>query len=368
MLQRIVLDHFRNYEHQSLEFGEGVNALIGANGQGKTNILEAIYYLSLLRSFRTTQLSNLLFAGTGQFTVYGEVKNDLGNIVRLGASHGIERRLMLDGRPLHKTSEFISRLICAPFLPEDLAIIKGPPGGRRRFLDIALCQMSQPYLKALQEFNDALHSRNTMLKTPGRYPKAVVTAYDQVLADRAAMLEIMRQELARRLNSAVARQSETFFPDGRKLAVNFVSGIGRLLESPPEDPALVREKYLQALDESYDRDCRQGTTNNGPQRSDLACMLNGRSLANYGSEGECRTAAIALRLALLEILKEEHGEHEVTILVDDVLGELDETRRGAFLAQVIAGGQVVFAGTELPKEFPQDTRVFIVERGQAIPQ
>lgn len=364
MLLKLVLDHFRNYEHQSLEFDGGVNALIGANGQGKTNILEAIYYLSLLRSFRTTQLSNLLFAGTGQFSLYGEVRNSLGQMTRLGVSHGIERKLMLDGRPVHKSSDFISRLICAPFLPEDLAIIKGPPGGRRRFLDIALCQMSPQYLRALQEFNDALHSRNAMLKTPGRYPKAVVTAYDQVLADRASMLEILRQELARKLNSAVARQSETFFPDGRKLAVNFVSGIGRLLEAPPEEADLVREKYLLALNENYERDCRLGTTNNGPQRSDLACMLNGRSLANYGSEGECRTAAIALRLALLEILKEEHGENEITILVDDVLGELDETRRQAFLSQVIAGGQVIFAGTELPKEFPKTTKGFIVERGE----
>ena len=363
MLFRLVLDHFRNYEHQSLVFGEGVNALIGANGQGKTNILEAIYFLSLLRSFRTSQLSHLLFSGTGQFSLYGEIASATGGITRLGVSHGIERKLMRDGRPVHKSSEFVFQFICAPFLPEDLQVIKGAPGGRRRFLDIALCQMSPPYLKALQEFNDALHSRNAMLKVPGRYPKAVITAYDSVLADRSAMLETMRLELARRLNAAVERQSGVFFPDGRKMAVNFVSGIGRLLETPPDDPAEVREKYLRSLEENFERDCRHGSTNNGPHRSDLACMLNGRSLANFGSEGECRTAAIALRLALLEILKEEHGEKNVTILVDDVLGELDATRRDAFLSQIIASGQVIFAGTQLPAEFPQDTRVFTVDRG-----
>ncbi len=363
MLQKLLITHFRNYEHQSLEFGSGVNALIGANGQGKTNILEAICYLSLLRSFRTSQTSTLLNSGTGSFSLYGEVLDSQGNLTRLGVSHGQERKLVVNGLPVAKSSEFLSRLVCAPFLPEDLSIIKGPPGGRRRFLDIALCQLSPVYLRALQSFNEALKSRNVMLRTPDRYPRAVVTAYDHVMTEHAALLEIERKKATIRLNEAVQRQSELFFPDGRSLALNFVSGIGRLLENVPEDPEEVREKYRKALEESYERDCRDGSTHCGPQRSDMAYTLNGKSLNLFGSEGECRTAAIALRFALLELLRERRGPEEITVLVDDVLGELDATRRKAFLEQITATGQVVFAGTALPPEFSQNVKIFSVDRG-----
>lgn len=368
MLRKFTLNNFRNYERQTLEFSDGVNVLIGANGQGKTNILEAIYYLSLLRSFRTTQIAALLNSGQGTFSLYGEVMDATGNLTRLGVSHGAERRLVVNGQNIRRASDFISRLICAPFLPEDISIIKGTPGNRRHFLDIALCQLSAVYLKTLIEFNDALKSRNAMLKTPGRYPKAVVTAYDQVMSQRAAFIEIQRHKFTAAMNEEVARQSKLFFPDGRTLAVNFVSGTGRLLENVLEDENALQEKYLKALDEAYERDCRDGATRYGPQRSDLACMLNGRQLATYGSEGECRTAAIVLKFALLEAFKKHHGASEITVLVDDVLGELDATRRKAFLEQVTSSGQVIFAGTSIPPEFPQNTCIFAIERGTATKQ
>lgn len=364
MIRRLVLEHFRNYEHQEVEFAAGVNALIGENGQGKTNILEALYYLALLRSFRTTQLNTLPNSGTGNFSLYAEIEDGSGRRTRLGVSNGRERRLVVDGEPVRKSSDFIARLICAPFLPEDLSIVKGAPGGRRRFLDIALCQTRPEYLRSLQAFTSALASRNAMLRVPGKYPRAIVTAYDQVLAEQAAKVEVQRQALAERLNQALDRHSEGFFPDGRKLAVSFVSGIGRLLSRVPDDEEEVRKNYLQALDEGYDHDCKEGNTRLGPQRSDMACTLGKRSLNLYGSEGECRTTAIALRLALLELLREEYGAENVTILVDDVLGELDAQRRKCFLEQLTASSQLVFAGTALPREFaPEKTRVLRVHRG-----
>lgn len=364
MIQRLVLGHFRNYERQTVEFAGGANALLGENGQGKTNILEAVYYLSLLRSFRTTQVATLLNSGTGSFSIYGEVLDANGIQTRLGVSNGAVRRLLVDGQPVRRSSDFISRLVCAPFLPEDLAIVKGHPGGRRRFLDIALCQVSQGYLRSLQNYDEALRSRNAMLKLSDRHPRNVATAYDHLLAEYASQVEIERRGLAERLNEAVERISKVFFPDGRLLAVNYLSGIGRLLEPLADDRNAIQEKYAKMLDEAYDRDARDGATRYGPHRSDLACMMNGRMLSLYGSEGECRAAAIALRLALLEILVERHGPRGVTILVDDVLGELDGTRRAAFLEQVTSSGQMIFAGTALPQGFPPGARVFQVRAGQ----
>ena len=368
MLQRIVLDQFRNYRHQEVLLAPGVNALIGQNGQGKTNVLEAVYYLSLLRSFRTSKLESLVAYGSQSFTLFGEVKSeaDGGRITRLGVSNGQERRLMVDGQPVRKASEFISRLVCAAFLPGDLAIIQGAPGVRRTFLNIALCQLYPEYLIALQSYNEALQSRNAMLKTPDRYPRGTVTAYDQVLAQHGARIEVTRQRFGEALNQAVQRQSELFFPDGRQLSVKFLSGIQYLLDGVDTDESAVATKFLESLDKNYERDCREGSTRLGPQRSDMACQLNGKPLAQFGSEGECRTAAIALRFGVLELLREQKGQSEITMIVDDVLGELDATRREAFLKQLVASGQVIFAGTALPPGFGDNIKTFRVERGNII--
>ncbi|MBR4125062.1 MAG: DNA replication and repair protein RecF [Victivallales bacterium] len=365
LLQRIVLDQFRNYRHQELLLAPGVNALIGENGQGKTNLLEAVYYLSLLRSFRTSQVNNLVAYGSQSFTLFGEVlsETESGRVTRLGVSNGRERRLMIDGQSVRKASEFISRLVCAAFLPGDLAIVQGAPGVRRSFLNIALCQLYPNYLIALQSYNEALQNRNAMLKTPDRYPRGTVTAYDQVLAQHGASIEVTRQRFGKALDQAVRRQSEFFFPDGRQLSVKFLSGIQFLLDGVEDDEAVVAAEFLDSLNKNYERDCREGSTRLGPQRSDLACQLNGKPLAQFGSEGECRIAAIALRFGVLELLREQKDQSEITMIVDDVLGELDATRRDAFLQQLVASGQVIFAGTSLPPGFGTDIKSFRVERG-----
>ena len=364
MLRRLVLDNFRNYSHQEVSFAPGVNAFLGRNGQGKTNLLEAVYYLSLLRSFRTSQLNYLVAAGKGGFTLFGEVEDGAGRVTRLGVANGGERRLLVDGVVVHRASEFISRLVCAAFLPEDLAFIKGAPALRRRFLNIALCQLSLPYMMALQGYNEALKSRNAMLKAPERYPRETVTAWDQVLVQHGSRLEAARQRCVRQLNEALTPLSAEFFPDGRQLTVGFLCGCAHLMGPCGEEEGEVAALYGAALAKSYERDCRDGSTRLGPHRSDLACLLDGRLLTHYGSEGECRTAAIALKLAALELLRAERGAGEITMLVDDVLGELDSVRREVFLAKLAASGQVLFAGTALPPGLPDDLRVFQVTGGR----
>lgn len=362
MLHRLRLTHFRNYERLHLELSPGVNAFIGANGQGKTNLLEAVHFLSLLRSFRTTKNTLLPLGGTGDFSLYGEADAFPEGLVRLGVRYGSQRLLMVDGACVRRSSDFISRLVCAPFLPGDLAIVKGTPVLRRRFLDIALCQLSPVYLKAYQEFHEALKSRNAMLKTPAKYPRSAITAYDQILVEKAAIVEEHRRDLGENLHRALQQHSPLFFPEGRTMACTYLSGIGRLLERAPGSREEIQAKYAQCLEEAFPRDCREGMTHYGPQRSDLACLLQGKVLASYGSEGECRTAALTLRLAMLQLLRKQHQGRGVTILVDDVLGELDQIRQDAFLEQISQAGQLLFAGTALPKAFPAP-RVFTVENG-----
>ncbi|MBP5300948.1 MAG: DNA replication/repair protein RecF [Victivallales bacterium] len=363
MLQLITAEKFRNYQHQTVRLASGVNALIGQNGQGKTNLLEAVYYLSLLRSFRTTKIANLVAYGSQSFSLYGEVVGPEQRVTRLGVSNGLERRLVVDGQPIRRASEFISRLVVAAFLPGDLAIVQGAPGERRTFLNIALCQLSAEYMTTLMAYNETLKNRNSMLKAPDQFPREAVTAYDQLLARYGAHIEIARQRFTEALDQAVKRQSELFFPDGRLLSVRFNNAIAPQEDPLAEDEAAVAERFLAELSRTYDRDTREGATRLGPHRSDLSCTLNDKPLAQFGSEGECRTAAIALRFGVLGLLREQRGQSEITMIVDDVLGELDATRRTAFLEQLTASGQVLFAGTALPHGFGSDVRQFHVHSG-----
>ena len=369
MLQRLLLDHFRNYDRQEIRFAPRVNCLLGQNGMGKTNVLEAIYYLSLLRSFRTNRNDNLMQFGANAFTLFGEVLDAQGATTRLGLvnsgvhDHAVSRQLQVNGTPVKRTSEFISRLLCTAFIPEDIEVIKGAPALRRRFLNIALCTTSPDYLAALQRFTSALHARNAMLKQPGKYPRATVTAYDHILVESGVTLEIHRSQCADALNRALERLSQDFFPDGRRLNVNYLSGCGFLAGPVTQEPEALRQTYRETLERNYDNDCRNGATRFGPQRSDLACLIDQRVSVHFGSEGECRAYAIALKLALLDLLRERRRGDEVTMLVDDVIGELDACRRDIFLRHLATSGQVIFAGTALPEGMPAPDKLFHVERG-----
>lgn len=364
MLERLRLDNFRNYTHQEILFSPGANLLIGANGQGKTNILEAVYYLSLLRSFRTSQLIHLAQHGSSGFSIYGEVSDGRGGApIRLGVRQGQQRELVVNGGRVNRATDFITRLPCAAFIPEDLSIIKGAPGLRRRFLNIALCQLSPEYMAALQDSNSALKSRNEMLRVAQNYQRETVTAYDRILVQLATRIEFARHRLALQLNAALSALSGEFFPDGRQLSVKFLTGCNPLPdEVPPEEPEFAAQ-YAQSLQGCYDRDCRDRTTRFGVHRSDLSCLLDGRLLCNYGSEGECRTASLALRLAATRVMRDRLGDHGVTLLVDDVLGELDRVRRDAFLRHLWSAGQVIFAGTMAPAGAPASSRVFNIRGG-----
>ncbi len=364
MLRRLYIEHFRNYDQCELEFSPGVNVLLGRNGQGKTNILEAVYYLSLLRSFRTSRLEHLQQFGWKNFTVSGELVQQDGTVRRLGVSAGDQRRLVVDGIHVGRASEFISKLICTAFIPEDLAIVRGAPGGRRRFVNIAISQLSPAYLADLQAFVDALRSRNAMLKQLNKYPHETITAWDTILLEKGARIEAARRRFANELNLYLDEISQNFFPDGRKLTVALLSGISTLVAEIPESYDEIHQIYSKNLRNCYERDCRDGATRLGPHHSDLSCMLGGRLLNVYGSEGECRTGALALKLALLKCLRTCRPPEDITMIVDDVMGELDDTRRQAFLNQLVASGQVIFAGTAIPQGFPPERKVFIIDGGR----
>lgn len=363
MLTYLKLLQFRNYDRCELNLQPGLNILVGPNGQGKTNLLEAVYYLALLRSFRTTQISNLKQWQQDGFYLEGNCLHKDKSTLTLTVSYGTERKLGVNGIPVHKTSEFITRFICSTFIPEDLEVVKGGAVLRRRFLDIALSQLSPAYLRDLQQYSSALRSRNIMLKQPDKYPRNTVTAYDFMLVEKGVALENARKEFLEKLNLALLEQSLLFFGEHKILSLKYVSGLASSGKLSPMAGDDARDIYREILQRNYERDCRDGATRYGPHRSEMNCLLSGNHLASFGSEGECRIAALALRFACLKIMQLELEVQDVTLIVDDVLGELDQYHRRIFLQQLEQCGQVLIACTEVPAEFNAVKKIFKVSGG-----
>lgn len=364
MLHSLKLVNFRNYERAEFEFGPGLTVLVGANGQGKTNVLEAVYYLSLLRSFRTRRLEFLKRWQSPGFFLGAECRSAAGR-VSLSVSVGDERRMLVNGQPIRSSSEFISRLVCGTFIPEDMELVKGDPAIRRRFLDIALCQLSRDYLATLQKYQLALEHRNVLLKNMEKYNRQTLTAYDHMLVQTGSRLELARKEFVTALNRELQLLTPRFFADKGDIALKYLSGTQPLLREDPEDQEeAVQNAYHAALQKSIERDCREGNTRFGPHRSDVSCLLGGIALLGYGSVGECRMAALAIRFACLQVLRQRLGEDEVTLIVDDVTGELDGERRTGFFRLLQESGQVLFACTTVPSELQPVERIYAIRAGQ----
>lgn len=365
MISRIRLINFRNYDDCTVEFCHGLNCLVGFNGHGKTNVLEAVYYLSLLRSFRTSNINELRQCGSNYFTLSGDVTSDSGIGTSLAVSYGNERRLMVNGVNIYRTSDFINNLVCVTFIPEDLSLVQGAPAVRRRFLDIAISQISPDYLRHLQAFTMALKSRNALLKEVGKYNRNTVTAYDTVLAQEGAFIEKSRICFSRQLNERLVAMSRDIIGDERELSIKYMMRLnGFMLQDVNESILENLEKaILENLEKNYDRDVERGSTSIGPHHSDFTCLLGKMNMSSYASQGECRIASLSLKLGCLDIVREKLGPDGVTLLVDDVIGELDKQRRASFFSEISKIGQAIFACTEMPSGLPMADRIFIVKSG-----
>lgn len=363
MLKSLTISNFRNFDRIRTELDSCVNVLVGSNGQGKTNFLEAVYYLSLLRSFRTNQIGDLRQWKKDFFRLECECTKNGMPSCHLSVTYGNERRLQVNGTNIYRTSDFINQFICVTFIPQDKDLIRGPENLRRRFMDISLTQMSTGYLRNLQSYTEALKARNAMLKDRVKYTDATIKAYDYVLVKSGVAVEMERREFIEKLNSSLFEKSSLLFSPDLILSVRYLSGIGSLLQVSYDDAEELEEKFHVALRKNYERDCRKGFTHCGPHRAEMTCLLNLNSLLHYGSEGECRMASLAIKFAFLDILRQTLDSDDITLLVDDVTGELDTIRQDNFYRELLAGGQIIYAGTFLPEALRGKGKVFNVKSG-----
>lgn len=325
----IQLKNFRNYETLSLSLCEGVNVLSGANAQGKTNALEAVYLTCSGRSHRTRQDRELIRWGAD----FASVKVDA---QRRDGSHQVEiilpaagnRVIKIAGQKVSRSGELMGHVTGVIFSPEDLNLIKEGPAERRRFLDIAISQLRPSYYYALQRYNRALKQRGELLRTQS------VTALDEFDAELARSgAEIMRHRewYAARLNE-VSREVHAHISMSREcLSVEY-------------RPSVKRD-MLAELREAREGDLRRMVTSVGTHRDDLAILIDGHEARLFGSQGQQRTAALSLRLSELTVMRGEAGEWPI-LMLDDVMSELDPNRRRQ-LVTYLNGVQTLITCTDV---------------------
>ena len=354
-LRRLQLKNHRNYAQLDLSPGAGVNVFIGANGQGKTNLLEAVAMLALSSSPRARRESELVGpVGPGSRI---EAAIEDGALTReLAIALDVEgertkRTIEVDGAR-RRAFDLPGNFRVTLFWPDDLGLVKAGPELRRRFLNQMLVQVEPGHARALAALRRILEQRNSLLKriAGGEGGEDTLQAWDQELVKVATEIVDARAKAVSELKPVAARCHRQIAV-GERLEIRYLG--------PPENLA-------RAVQNSLAEDLRRGTTSIGPHRDDLLVLLDGQDARSFASQGQQRTAVVSLKLAEAALIEARTGERPV-LLLDDVLSELDGERRAALLDEVAGGGQVIITSVEagpFPPELIARAMVWTVEEGR----
>jgi DNA replication and repair protein RecF len=379
-LHRLTLTHFRNYRHLDLAFEGPVTLLQGQNAQGKTNLLEAIFFLATSKPVHAQTEREVVGWGASEEPIpYARLTAQAESggrpteleIVLTARGDGVNftKQIKINGAA-RRSMDLVGVLRAVLFLPEDIRLIDGGPGERRRFLDIALCQIDRTYCRALSAYQQVLVQRNSLLKNlreqelPANAPVVATQLgfWDEKLVQHGAAVVARRNNFVQELAvAAQARHAElsggretltlhyapSFNPGNyTPTAYEFLRGGAPLDEHPGVlENGEVARCYLAKLESRRSRELAAGNTLYGPHRDDLRLLTNGRDLRLYGSRGQQRSAALALKLAELLMMTQVTGEAPL-LLLDDVMSELDAQRRSTLLAVLEGVPQAIISTTD----------------------
>jgi len=357
-LLRLELRNFRNYRHLDHDLGGHLNLFLGANGQGKTNLLESIALLALSASPRARRETELLGPLAAEARVLGRVESE-GRIreiridLREEAGRG-RKRIEVDG--VNRRAVDLPGLARAVlFWPEDLNLVKAGPEHRRRFLNQMLVQVEPGHARLISRYARVLEQRNHLLKqiAAGETGIETLAAWDEELVAVGSQIASSRRAAVAELAPLAGRHHQAIAA-GEELAIGYLG--------PPDD-------FAGGVQKSRSLDVRRGVTGVGPHRDDLLVELGGRDARAYASQGQQRTLVVSLKLAEADLVAARTGEPPI-LLLDDVLSELDAERRGALLERVASAGQVVVTSAEaapLPLELMHEARVNCIRAGALEP-
>ena len=336
----------RNYAHLELEPAPGLNVFIGSNAQGKSNLLEAICVLGTGKSFRTSRERDLIRDEFELATISGEARVQAGAI-RLGCTltataRGSRKMYTVNGRSV-RYAAFLGSLRVVSFVPADLHMVDGPPSMRRSFLNSALAQEQKTYYRELARYQKALTQKSAMLRADAPPDPELLKIYNETLVNAGTALMIARNHFVRALGEAAGKVHARWTDNRERLELTYRPNIP--FDAETED--VIAGSFEAALRGGTDQERVRRRALFGPHRDDLALDLDGRSLAAFGSQGQQRTAVLALKVAEYSVMHERSGEAPL-LLLDDVLSELDPQRARAFLEGVGEFEQAFITATQLP--------------------
>lgn len=352
-LLKLNLENFRNIDFAQLKFDGASQFFIGANGQGKTNLLESVGFVTALRSFRTQETKNLIQEGKPQSRIYYKVQHEeLGDVDVTLTVTPTSKSIQLNGEKVSRLADFIGQFPTVVLSSEDIQLLRGAPQLRRRLLDVILSVLDKEYFLTLRRYHRALRERNAMLRQ-SRVDPVLLQSFEKTLLPSACSLFEKRQAGVLRLNEVL---QETY----------------QQISQSDEQPELIykpnaiipdEETMAALLLENRERDILLKSTQRGSHRDDLTFRIKGKLAKDFASEGQQRGLVVALRLAQLKLYQDEKKIKPI-VLADDVLGELDPRRREGFWKTVDPGCQIIATGTTTPQiDSQRDWRLIQVENG-----
>ena len=358
-LTRLALSNFRNYAQLDLDPAPGLNVFIGANAQGKSNLLEAIAMLGTGKSFRTSRDADLVREGLELSVVGGDAQVRAG-IVHLGCT------IVRSGNRTRKTytingagvryARFLGSIRVVTFVPADLQLVAGAPALRRALINIALAQDDRRYYHELARYGKTLQQKNAMLRGTAEYDAELIAVYNNTLVEAGTSLMLAREHFVRELAREAERIHGEWTHGAERLSVSYAPNIK--FEAPTAET-------VARLREVGESERTRKASVAGPHRDDLNLELDGHSLAAYGSQGQGRTAVLALKVGEYTVMRDRSGEAPL-LLLDDVLSELDAERAAAFLDGVGGYEQAFVTATHLPPGLPAAARTYRVERAAVL--
>ena len=332
-ITQLELVNFRNHSHKIIDFLPGINFLCGQNAKGKTNIIEAIYYFATTKSFRTSKDFLTIKDGCQFSTIKMDVSCNFGTInLQLDLSKQQKKIFYKNYEKYNNISKILGNFFAILFSPDELKIVKGSPEDRREFLDAAICELSSAYYNLLLKYEKVLASRNILLKKHASLNE--IEVFDIQLANLASKITHQRKTFVDKIYNYANLNMKYLSSNKENLLVKYESTFFNDYSE---------ENILSLLELNRQRDIELGYTTIGPHRDDIMLMSNEKDLRIFGSQGQQRTAVLALKLAVYEVFKDTTGEPPI-LLLDDVFSELDSVRAKLLLNKV-KDAQTIITGT-----------------------
>ncbi len=323
-IKSLTLKDYRSYKDTKFDFSPQVNVILGKNAKGKTNILEAIFFMVIGKSFRTTHEKDVIHWQEENAYIHGEFQKKYRDIdIEMFFNSSRKKAIKIDGIGIRRIGELFGSVNAVFFSPDELKLIKNSPEERRRFMNIILSQTNKSYFYLLGRYEKVLESRNKLLKTSHDKEALLETIdiWNRALSDLAQRIYLERRKLIEEL-TPYAKKAQEYLSGGKEnIEIEYKSSFSG------EDYS---QKMMKGLEKNLDKDFKLGYTTLGVHRDEIDIYLNGVEVKSFGSQGQQRTVALSLKLAELEIIKNRVGEEPI-LLLDDVFSELDSGRRKKLL-------------------------------------